>query len=173
MAISILPSGSRLAMIAAVSLGALLVSAPVQAQDYPMVEDTLSSSAADLEPGTSTEVSGSGFLGGTDVVITAESAPVELDTVSANSSGAFSATVTIPTNLSAGTHTLKATGMAADGASTLVLSTEFVVGGDDSLPETGHPIGLLASVSGVVLLGGLGVLGYGIRRRLRMTPAGL
>jgi hypothetical protein len=57
----------------------------------------------------------------------------------------------------------------------LTLSSEFVVGGDDSgLPKTGYPIGSLASISGIVLLGGLVILGYGIRRRLRLSDrAGL
>jgi len=174
MVISIPASGSRLAVLAVVTLGALLVAAPVQAEPYPMAEGTLSSSAADLEPGVPTTVSGAGFAPGVDVVITVESAPVHLATVPADAAGAISTTVTIPTDLPAGTHTLMATGMTADGG-TLVLSTEFVVGGDDSgLPKTGYPIGLLASLSGVVLLGGLGVLGYGIRRRVRLSgPAGL
>jgi hypothetical protein len=139
-----------------------------------MTGGSLSSSAVDLEPGVPTTVSGDGFAPGVNVDITVESAPIQLKTVAADATGAISTTVTIPTDLPAGTHTLKATGATIDGG-TLVLSTQFVVGGDDSgLPKTGYPIGLLASMSGVVLLAGLGVLGYGIRRRLRLSgPAAL
>jgi hypothetical protein len=174
MAISLPASRSRLAAVAAVALGALLVAAPVQAEPYPMTGGTLASSAVDLEPGVPTTVSGAGFAPDVTVDITVESAPIHLASVPADATGAISTTVTIPTDLPAGTHTLKATGPTADGG-TLVLSSQFVVGGDDSgLPKTGYPIGLLASISGVVLLGGLAVLGYGIRRRLRLSaPAAL
>ena len=56
--------------------------------------------------------------------------------------------LTIPSDLSAGTHTLTATGVGPDGA-TRVLSLRFTVGG---LPLTGNRFAVVAGTGGLILL---------------------
>lgn len=81
---------------------------------FPTVEQyqesaTISLSATTVAPGDTVTVSGSGFPDSAPVEVTLESTPVKLTDVTADSSGAFSTTVTIPANTSVGAHKVVAT----------------------------------------------------------------
>jgi hypothetical protein len=141
----------------------LLLPGAALAQQYEGETDTLDVSTLEPAPGEAVTISGSGFAPGSEVTITIESTPQTLTTVSADADGAFTATVQIPTDLSPGSHTLKATGVTPDGA-TLVLSTEVTVAGTGAeLAETGEGVPrtvfiVAAALAGVLLLGTVGLL---------------
>ena len=92
----------------------------------------LSVSDTTVVPGQQISVGGCGFAPNTRVEITFESVPQLLRSLlslptSSSTSESFSTDVVIPTDASPGGHTLKASGLAADGRSLLVLSTPIQV----------------------------------------------
>ncbi len=123
--------------------------------DYPATTGTLNTSLTSVAPGDSVTVSGDGFLPGTPVQITIESTPTLLARVNADARGAIRATVTIPSGLEPGTHTLTATGANPSGG-TLVLSRTITVtgGGGSGLPLTGTNTALLVGLALAVLVVG-------------------
>ena len=94
-------------------------------------------------PGGSMTVSGFGFAPGTEIRITFESAPVLLAVTVAGAAGEFSVEVTIPGDAPPGVHSIKATGLGADGQ-VRVLSRAVIVAPSDSetrsLAATGLPL---------------------------------
>jgi hypothetical protein len=151
--------------IVAVLLLAMTVAFPTAAFAQPYVsdfEETLSLADTTVEPGDDVPVEGSGYAADSQVVITIESTPRTLDRVRADSDGAISATVTIPVDMPAGQHTLKATGVTPDGAPH-VLSTPITVGdavGDtEELAFTGLNTAAAAVVAVILMaLGGAALL---------------
>jgi hypothetical protein len=131
----------------------------------------LTVSATSVAAGAGVTVSGCGFAGGSTVTITVESQV--LGTVTADSTGAFSTTVTIPASLAPGVHTLEATGTAPDG-SPLVLSASLTVvaastpGLRISTAFTGSNIWPAVLIGGGLLLVGA-VLVMTVRRRRLAT----
>lgn len=150
---------------------ALLLALPAAAgaQQYPPSAANLTVSDSTPGAGGQVTVTGTGFAPGANVVITFESTPVTLATVTADAGGAFSTVVTIPANATPGAHTIKATGAGAGGG-TLVLSAQVTVGGASggTLAKTGANgiLPLLLVAAGLVLVGG--VLIVSVRRR--QTP---
>lgn len=119
----------------------LLVAVPAvaNAQNYTTQTGTLGVSDATVVPGQTITVTGSGFAGNTSVTITMESQPVTLKTTTANAQGQLNTQVTIPSNTTPGSHTLRAIGRSSDGG-TLVLAASIVVssgGQTGALPRTG------------------------------------
>lgn len=124
------------------------------ASGYP-ISGGLNVSDTSVKPGGTVQVSGDGFTPGTPIDIEIFSAPTLLKTVDADGAGSFSTSVTIPTSISPGSHTLSATGGAPSG-DTLTLSAEITVegeggGGSSSssgpLAFTGASIGAMAGVA--------------------------
>jgi len=125
-----------------------------------------------LTAGTPVTVHGSGFARNANITIGVYSSPINLDALTADSSGSFTDSVTIPVSLS-GSHTLVAEGNAPDG-SARVLSSKITVAAASvagTLPFTGLNTALLA-LSGL----GLVVAGFALvrtaavaRRRARRT----
>jgi hypothetical protein len=142
-----------------------LVPAAAMAQQYEEETGTLSVSDTAVSAGGSVTLSGSGFAPSSEVEITIESTPRTLDTVTANASGEIAVTVAIPSDLSAGTHTLKGTGVTPDGA-TLVLSATVSIagGGQADLAGTGARIGPMAGAGAALLAIGIIVLMLSRRR---------
>jgi hypothetical protein len=68
-----------------------------------------------VTPGEEVVLTGSGFLPFSTVVLTMYSTPTPLGTAVAGADGTFTATVTIPTGLAAGTHALVASGIDDSG----------------------------------------------------------
>ena len=124
----------KLLVGAGVVAAALIASTvPALAQQYPPAACGLTLGTASVAPGGAVTVATSSgctgvFAAGTTVTITLSSDPVTLATVTTDSSGLFSTSVTIPEGTSPGLHTLSATGTGANG-STVVLSTQIEVTG--------------------------------------------
>jgi hypothetical protein len=178
----------RLGAAVAGALGALVLCAPggAFAQEYPPTAGTLAVSDTSVAPGDPVTVSGDGYAAGTDITITFESEPVVIGNVRADAAGAFTTQVRIPADASPGNHTIKATGLGADGGPRVTSAAIFVEGGSagpgggrsaESPPATATRSGrlaftglesLLLSAVGV----GLVVAGFGLAtmaRRRRTT----
>lgn len=150
--------------------GSLRADYPVEQGDLVIPGDDTSSSPT-VQAGSAVTLGGGGFAPGATVTVTIESTPQTLGTTVARATGDFSATVTIPADVSAGQHTLKASGATSTGA-VLVLSQRVTVATRPSseLPATGSSIAsvlLIASAALVVGGGGLIV----VRRNAKRSAA--
>ncbi len=114
--------------------------------------------SATTSAGNTITVNGDGFLPHSDVDVTLHSTPVHLGTFTTDASGAFTATVTIPSDTKPGAHTIVLTGTAADGQPatvTLALTVQ-----DSTLPYTGSSpipfaaLGVLLIASGALMARG-------------------
>ena len=70
-----------------------------------------------MRPGDQVEIRGGGFMPGEDFVVTMYSTPRVLGTFVADADGYLAASVTIPTDIEAGQHTIEA--VAASSGHTL------------------------------------------------------
>ena len=119
-------------------------------------------------------VSGSGLEPGSTVTIVVHSSPVTLATVTVGPDGAFTTTVTLPTGLSVGRHTIIASGTSPLGLP-VTSSAQFVVPDPSapaaqaapSLPTTGFDSGNALALSFIAMLVGLGLIKRGRRRASR------
>ncbi len=115
-------------------------------------------------------VSGSGLEAGSTVTIVLHSSPVTLATVTVGPDGSFSTTVTLPTDLAAGTHTIIASGTSAFGLP-VTSSAQFVQDPPDppapALPTTGFDAGTGTALGAFALLTGFGLIRLGRRRARR------
>ena len=89
----------------------------------------------DGDPGQDIDVSGSGFMAGSNVEIWLYSTPVLLKTVAAADDGTFATTVRIPSDTTPGAHSIVAIGVAADDVP-LRLETAITVAAAPTLPPT-------------------------------------
>lgn len=160
--------GARVMLRTLVAAGALLVlgmQAPALAAYPPPPCNSLTVSATSVAAGGTVTVSGCGFAAGSTVTI--GSAGQVLGTVVADSTGAFSTTVTLPANLAVGARTLTATGTAADGTP-LVLSASVSVtaasSGGSGIAFSGSNTWPTVLIAGGLLLVGA-VLVMTVRRR--------
>jgi phosphatidate phosphatase APP1 len=69
---------------------------------------------------TSVQVTGSGFVPGTSITVTIQSSPLQLGTVAADPTGAFTAVFSVPCTLGAGTHTVTASAASGQQAAATV-----------------------------------------------------
>jgi hypothetical protein len=152
-----------LVVLAVSGVATLLGLGAAGAVDYPATSGGLAVSSSSVAPGGRVTISGGGFAPGAQVQITVASTPTLLATVSADGSGSIQATVTIPSNLEPGTHTLSATGANPAGG-TLVLTSTITVSG---LALTGSNTGVLVGVALALL--GAGVLLVVVTRRRRAS----
>jgi hypothetical protein len=134
--------------------------------------------AGPVIPGGPLEVSGGGFVAGSVVYVTltaeATGEVVDLGALQTDSSGAFSATVTLPGSVVPGTYTLSATGVTEDGA-TRVLSSDVDVVSVLGPTQPGEAPGGWSSGRWILLIAGTVVLIsalaggawwlFGVRRR--------
>ena len=171
---------------AAVCCAALLLLAwPVTAlAQYPPTSSELTTSTSEASPGDPVTVSGDGFQPGTEVAITFESTPVLLATVRADAAGRFSTVVRIPMDATPGEHTLKATGLGADGRVRVLSARIFIRGTGPTVavapaatPATPRGplsitglanLGMIVGIALVLMLLGLLM----VARRRRREPAG-
>jgi hypothetical protein len=139
-----------------------------------------------LKAGDKVTLSAAGFVPGETVAVVVHSAPQTLSSVQADSSGNVSATVTIPSGLAAGTHTLSLIGQAdttsytfviAAAAPTTSAATSTAAGAASadptetaaassggSLASTGAKV-IPAALAALALIGGGFLLMGGARRR--------
>ncbi len=121
-----------------------------------------------VTPGQSITVTASGFQPGETVRVALHSTPVVLGTLTMDSAGSGSGTVTIPDGAAIGQHTIELTGQTSG----LVASTGIVV--VQSLASTGVSSGVVGlGIIGLILaLGGALMLVVARRRAVtRRTPA--
>ena len=154
---------AALALAAAFSLSA----GPAAAQEYPVREDDLvvddtSGSDGVVVVGERVRISGGGFVPGSTVTLVIESDPIVLGTTVADGAGFIDVSVTIPSGLTAGGHTLKASG-PAPGGGTLVLSQPVTVAASQGSDpgSAGQGSGSRLPVTGGALILSLTVVGAG------------
>lgn len=129
----------------------------------------LTSSTSTTAPGGSLLVSGANFVPNEGITITLHSTPVTLATTTADPSGSFSVTVTIPSNTTPGTHTILATGATGDSSSTTLVVSGSVTSATvtSGLAFTGADIAAMAGFGAIALaIGGMLIL---TTRRRRAT----
>lgn len=139
---------------------------PAGAQTY--VRDGVTVSDTTPTAGSSVDVGGSGFKPNSRVVVTFESTPVVLATVTADAAGVAATRVAIPAGAS-GSQSIKVTGVTSSDEP-LVLATKITVGAvgaveaADDLPGTGsNPTPwVLVALTALVLGGGL--VAFAVRR---------
>jgi hypothetical protein len=114
---------------------------------------------------------GSGFRPATSITITFHSKPYTVGRVTADASGSFSATVTVPTDASPGSHHLVATGMSPSGRLTSLVTPIRVValqtGGGDGTPRETTII--MVAVAVVIPIATWSALAFRSRRRNLVT----
>jgi titin len=86
----------------------------VPAGDAPLATDK--GAVSTVTAGQSVTLVGDGYLPGSTVTLVIYSTPTVLGTVVADANGKFTATVTVPAGLAAGSHSLVASGVDSSGA---------------------------------------------------------
>lgn len=114
----------RFVVLTAVLLS-MLIAAPMAANAYQT--GALQADKTTVQQLQQLRLQGVGFKALTGVLVQGFSDPVTLANVNANAAGAIDVTVTIPTTLGAGNHTIVASGLTADGTDTLQLSVPITV----------------------------------------------
>lgn len=182
----------RTAAAAAVAVGSLVFSATAAGAQtcYPptagcvttttnpgITGPSLSLSATTVARGQRIVASAAGFRPGTTGIITVDS--IQVGTFTVPASGAATVTITIPTNISLGAHTVSARGTALNGqpatasqAITVVAGTNGGTGGTGggggsggNLARTGVTVGATAAVGVGLVAGGMAMKRSGRRRR--------
>ena len=110
------------------------------------------------ERGQLVTVTGSGFLGSSNVIVELLSTPVRLGTLKANAQGAVSGEVRIPLGTELGAHDIKLTGSNAAGAA-VERSVPITVVASTALPATGAESHTTLRIA--LLLIGFGLLAIG------------
>jgi hypothetical protein len=157
----------KLALIAAVAVMGLSFATPAFA--YGPNAATVSSSTSSTGPGGSLTVSGSHFVPGGSITIVLHSTPVTLATTTADPTGSFSVSVTIPSDTVPGAHEIIASDTSGDSASTdlTVTGTVPTATASPALAFTGADIAALSGVGAIALaLGGMLILTGRRRRRV-------
>lgn len=167
-----------------ISLVALLaLAAPAHGQQYPPGPFGVFVSDTTVFPGQTITITAGVFAPGSTVTDTFFSQPVELGTATANADGVATLEGTIPLNATPGTHTITASGVAADGSPLEVSTTVTVLDDDDGveapggagaagggLPITGSESLPIARIGAALLAVGGGLL-FITRRRRAATAA--
>ena len=110
-----------------------------------------------MVPGKTVTVTGSGYAPFSTVTLAIYSTPQVLTTVVTDASGNFTATVTVPAGLAAGSHTLVASGVDSSGALRYVNLAVTVHGDAPAAPTLAYT--------------GADVVAAGDRRRSRPSPS--
>jgi hypothetical protein len=143
-----------------------VVPGPSVPATLPKADGTLTSDAKDGKSvaGGQVTVKGTGFLPGSTVALVVYSTPVKLGEAVVLADGTFSATVTLPKDLTDGVHNLVATGVDANGNTRNLVVEVSVSGGTAVLANTGFSALPFAGAGALALLAGGGLL-LAARRR--------
>jgi len=159
-------SGKLMLRIAMLGLG-LSLSIATPAFAYGPNAPSVTTNTSSVGSGGSLTVTGSSFVPGETITLDLHSTPVTLGTTAADGTGAFSATVTIPSGTAPGGHTIVVTGASGDSASTAITLVGSIAtsGATPALAFTGADLAAVSAVGAVALaLGGMLVL-TGRRRK--------
>ncbi|WP_164704306.1 hypothetical protein [Blastococcus litoris] len=146
------------------SSSAVPAPATVPAADGPL--STSRGAVSSVAAGQQLTLTGSGYAPGSLVDLYVYSTPQKIGSVTADSSGRFSAQVTLPAGLAAGKHSLVATGLDAHGAPHFLRMDVVLTAADGRrLAATGADVSVPA-VLGLAAVGvGVGLVGAARRRR--------
>jgi hexosaminidase len=154
------PSSSNLTKVLAALCGltaVLVLSAGTASAQYN-VPATVTANTSTPSAGGPITLTAEGFGPGTTVQFSVESTPQALGSAVASSSGVATLTTTLPANLSAGAHTIRAVGTDPSGAPLNVTTTITVAaaGATTTTTTATSPTGLAAtgsSSAGLVRIG--------------------
>ncbi|HJP65062.1 MAG TPA: LPXTG cell wall anchor domain-containing protein, partial [Actinomycetota bacterium] len=122
-----------------------------------------------VQAGGDVDVSGVNWLQNSTVALTFQSDPVFLGTAQTDADGNFETTVQIPSDATAGQHTITATGRDQNGepatADCDIVVTAGAGGGPGGVAFTGTNVSLGLIVLGVLIVAGLAFLVGGRRRK--------
>lgn len=124
----------KLMVLTGVFAALLMLPVAAHAQEYPPSSGDLEVPSDTAEPGGAVTISGSGYAPNTTVTITVNG--VQVATVTTDGTGAFTATITLPTGVT-GDVEIAATGTGADGETRVLSATVTVAGDGSTLPRTG------------------------------------
>lgn len=119
---------SKISALAALTLAVIVSMIGVAHAAYPPAAPTVGVSDSTVQPGQTITVTGDRWEAGTAVALSFHSAPVPLGTATVRPDGTFSARVTIPSDATAGTHEIIASGTASNGRPRSVSTTVTVLG---------------------------------------------
>lgn len=105
----------RSALVALTGLALLVAMAVPALAQYPPAAPSAAVSDFTIVPGQPVTVAGDGWLPNSQVTFTFFSDPVVLGTAQVDATGSFSSQVTIPADARPGPHTLRTSGLAANG----------------------------------------------------------
>ncbi|MFC6356328.1 GH92 family glycosyl hydrolase [Luethyella okanaganae] len=143
----------------ALFMGSISEPLTVVSRSVPVLDPELVVAKNSAAQGESVDLTGRGFAAGESVVTTLHSDPVQLATAVADEAGGFRLTVTVPTDVQPGKHTIVAQGSASGlsaSASLRVIASGAGSGG--VLPGTGGLVPVALGVLGAALLAAGGVL---------------
>lgn len=148
-----------------VTVGPVLASSV--ASSLPKADGTLTSNDADgkVVAGEQITISGTDFLPGSTVDLVVYSTPVKLGTATVLADGTFSATVTLPKDLTNGVHHLVASGVDVNGNPRVLVVEVTVSGGTAVLAMTGFSALPVAGAGALALIAGGGLLVVSRRRQ--------
>jgi hypothetical protein len=162
-----------LGLLVAIMAFATAGTAVAKQHHYP--PDTVSVGVSDstVTPGQRITVTGDRWQAGARIDLGFHSTPVHLGSATARADGSFSAGVSIPSNATAGTHSILATGIGADGVrhtASTTIQVLAVVSAGGSTAFTGAEVQLWMFLA-VSLFGlGLGLILVSRRRRANLLP---
>jgi hypothetical protein len=157
-------AGIVISVVAALGLS---LAAPAMA--YPVPPPDVTCHLDSVQVGGSVGLSGHNWLPNSTVALTFQSDPVSLGNAETNDNGAFSTTVQIPSDATAGTHHIIGTGFdqngeaATDDCSIVVTGGAGGPGGGVAFTGTNVSLGLV--VLAILVAAGLGFLEAGRRRK--------
>lgn len=158
-------------LVGALLLG-LVLAAPALAQTYPPQKATCGVSDTSVSPGQQVTVSGDNWKPGSTVKLTLQPDGISLGQGSVGGTGSFSASVTIPSSVSAGSHSVQCSGVDAKGvAQVLGVSFSVLGAGGGVLAGTGMNLSVGLGILLGLLVVGIVTLVAG-RRRARVGPGG-
>jgi hypothetical protein len=159
---------SRIAAIAAVVLVVVVTSIGVASAAYPPAAPSVGVSDSTVTAGASVTVTGDRWQGGSTVTLSFHSTVVRLGSVTTRPDGSFSTSVTIPSNASAGTHAIVASGTASNGRARTVSTAVTVLGDVVTAPGstafTGAHLDVWMATALLLFLAGAGLILIGRRR---------
>lgn len=124
----------------------------------PAWEPKLTVSAGTVASGSGITITGTGFKAGESVAVSLSTDPVVGTSVTADGSGAISATLTVPKRTAAGTYVVTAVGARSDTPATADLivqttrdATSTTLAVSPTTAKYGQPVTLTATVSGDVV----------------------
>ena len=157
------PIAAALSSVVALIIATLTFAATANAAPYTNAA-TVSVSNQNPSEGGSLGVTCAGFTGGEQIGVTLD-AQTDLGSGTADASGSFNTTVTLPQGVT-GQHTIVCAGALGETASLTITIGAATTGGGGGLSNTGVAVVGIGSLGVILLVGGALLLMVGKRRRV-------